>query len=144
MPQTVKQALSAASFYSDNQLYTFARLPAAAIMAAAGVVAEIGEPFCALLVDKDEVTLMIPMEAWDDFVKRLPGHTLSPQRYRLITIDVTLEPDLVGFMAHISRALAEAGVSILPFAAYTRDHLFVAEENFNTAIATLEKLKANS
>jgi hypothetical protein len=144
MPQTVKLALSAASFYSDGQPYAFARLPAAAIMAAAGVVAEIGEPFCTLIIDKDEVTLMIPAEAWDDFAKRLPGSTLSPQRYRLITIDVALEPDLVGFMAHISQALAEAGVSILPFAAYTRDHLFVTEENFNLAITTLEKLRANS
>jgi hypothetical protein len=144
MPQTVKQALNAASFYSDSQPYAFARLPSTAITAAAGVVAEIGEPFCALLVDKDEVTLMIPAEAWDDFAKRLPGSTLSSQRYRLITIDVALEPDLIGFMAHISRALADAGVSILPFAAYTRDHLFVPEENFSLAMTTLEKLKVNS
>jgi hypothetical protein len=144
MPQTVKQALSEATFYSDGQPYTFARLPPAAIMAAAGVVAEIGEPFCALLVDKDEVTLMIPAEAWDDFSRRLPGHTLASQHYRLITIDVPLDPNLVGFMAYISQALADAGISILPFAAYTRDHLFVAEEHFNGAIAALEKLKVNS
>jgi uncharacterized protein len=144
MPQTVQQALNAASFYSDSQPYAFVRLPAAAIMAAAGVVAEISEPFCALLVDKDEVTLMIPAEAWDDFAKRLPGSTLSPQRYRLITIDVALDPDLIGFMAHVIRALADAGISILPLAAYTRDHLFVTEENFELAIATLEKLKSKS
>jgi hypothetical protein len=144
MPQTVKQALNAASFYSDSQPYAFARLPSTAITAAAGVVAEIGEPFCALLVDKDEVTLLIPAEAWDDFAKRLPGSALSSQRYRLITIDVALEPDLIGFIAHISRALADAGVSILPFAAYTRDHLFVPEENFSLAMTTLEKLKVNS
>lgn len=144
MAQTVSQALKAASFCSDGHPYAFAKLPPAAIMAAAGIVAEIGEPFCALLADKDEVTLMIPAEAWDDFAKRLPGHTLSSQRYRLITIDAALEPDLIGFMAHISRALADAGVSILPFAAYTRDHLFVAEDNFDLAIATLEKLKMKS
>ena len=141
MVQTVQQALDSATFYSDSQDYLFVQLPASAMTAAAGVVAEIGEPFCALLIDKDEISLMLPSEAWADFEKRLPGASISRQTYRLITMDVVLEPDLIGFIAHISQALANSGISILPFAAFSRDHLFVPAGQVETAIALLKSLQ---
>jgi hypothetical protein len=142
MTRTVEQILSQAAFYSDNQDYVLLGLPAAAVTAAAGVIAEIGEPFSALLVDKDEVTLLIPAEALPDFAPRLPGHEAAAEPYRLITIDIALEPDLTGFMAVISAALAKAGVPILPFAAYTRDHIVVPAAHFDAALSALERLKA--
>lgn len=141
MTQTVDSALAAAAFYTDDQPYVLLRLPRGAITAAAGIVAEIGEPFCALLIDKDEVTLLIPAEAADDFAPRLPGADRAATAYRLITLDVILEPDLIGFMAHISAALAAAGVSILPFAAASRDHLIVPASQFDAAWAALHALK---
>lgn len=142
MPQTVQQALSAAKLYTDDQLYRLIKLPAQAVTAAAGVLAEIGEPFAALLVDKDEVTLVLTADDLEDFGRRLPGHTASATAYRLITFDVELEPTLVGFMAQVSAALASVGVSILPFAAFSRDHLLVPSEQFSTAWDALKKLQA--
>lgn len=142
MAQTVEQALSQVNLISDSSEYALVKLPPKAITAAAGVVAAIGEPFCALIADKDEVSLLIPAEAVPDFVSRLPGHTLAEKRYRLITLDVALDLSLVGFMAAISRALAEAGVSILPYAAYSRDHLLVPADQFELAIRTLQQLKS--
>ena len=142
MTPTVKQILRQATLYSDAQSYTFVKLPPGAITAAAGLVASIGEPFCALLVDKDEVSLMIPADAWDDFKQRFTASVIAANRYRLVTLDVILEADLVGFMAYLSDALAQAGVSILPFAAYSRDHLFVQEDQYDLALAALEKLRS--
>ncbi len=144
MPQTIDQALGAASFYSDNRSYSFVRLSVTEFAAAAGMVAHIGEPFCALLVDKDEVSLLLPADTWERFSNRIPESTVSAESYRLITIDVELEPNLVGFMAHVSRAMADADITILPFAAYTRDHLFVPEGRFDIAIAALENLRSKS
>jgi hypothetical protein len=66
---------------------------------------------------------------------------VSQARYRLITLDVVLEPQLTGFMARIASALAEAGVTIMPFAAYQRDHLLVPTQQFDTAMNTLKKLQ---
>src|SRR5262245_13867899 len=103
MSLTVQQALAAAKLYSDGQDYVLVKLPSAAIMAAAGVVAEISEPFCALVVDKDEVSLVIQADAWEDFAPRLPGYTLAGKHYRFITFDVELELSLVGFMAQVSQ-----------------------------------------
>lgn len=142
MSQSIREILADATLYSDQQLYSLVKLPSSAVMAAAGVVAEIGEPFTALLVDKDEVTLLIPQEVFSDFAHRLPGYETNHINYQLITFDVVLKPDLVGFMAAISTALAEVRISILPFAAYSRDHLFVAETDFAKAIETLRRLQS--
>ncbi|NWF68749.1 MAG: ACT domain-containing protein [Chloroflexi bacterium] len=144
MPQTVEQALAQARSYTDGIDYLYIRLPPQAITAAAGVLAEIGQPFAALIVDKDEVSLLIPEEALADFARRLPGYTASAERYRLITLDVVLEPTLVGFMARISAALAAAQISILPLAAFSRDHILVPKEQHALAIAALEKLRSAS
>jgi hypothetical protein len=40
---------------------------------------------------------------------------------------------LIGFMALVSRFLAEAGVSILALSAFERDHILVPAAQFQTA-----------
>lgn len=142
MSQTVEQALSQTKLYTDQVDYALVRLPAAAITPAAGIVAEIGEPFSALIVDKDEVTIIIPQEALEDFAKRLIAAKVAEKTYRLITFDIELDLTLVGFMARVSAALAHAGVSILPLAAFTRDHILVPADQIDTALAALESLKS--
>ena len=131
------QAFTQATLYSDQQPYNMLHLPAAAITAAAGVVAEIGQPFCALIADKDEVTLIAPQEMLAFFIERLVDHR-SGGEYRLITFDLPLAPDLIGFMALVSRILTEAGVSILPLAAFERDHILVSAADFDKAWSALQ------
>jgi hypothetical protein len=143
MPQTVEQALQAAQLYTDEIEYRLVHLPPRAIMVAAGVIAEIGEPFAALLVDKDEVTLVIPADAVEVYERRLREHRLSDTTYRLITFDLELEPTLTGFMARIAAALAAAQIPILPFAAFSRDHLLVPTAQFEAAWAALKTLQNN-
>lgn len=139
--QTVQDALTNAQFYSDDALYRFIRLPARGITAAAGVVAEVGEAFMVFIADKDEVTLMLDDEAYQEYGHRLLGHEAAETLYRLMTIDVALEPTLVGFMAHVSAALAKESIPIFPYAAYTRDHVFVPVDKFELALKTLQQLK---
>lgn len=144
MPQTLEEALQNAVLYSDDYIYRFVKLPVNAITAAAGVIAQAGNPFSALLLDKDEVTLMIEDEDFHEFKKRLLDHEVSEVRYRLITFDIELEPTLIGFMAQVSTALASQNISLMPFAAYSRDHIFVNEDDFDRAITILENLKTSS
>ncbi len=143
MPQNPQDIMKSAQLYSDDQDYTLIKMFPSAIMLAAGIVAEIGEPFCALIADKDEVSLIIPKEAVADFSNRLRGSTLATEDYRLITIDTVLEPDVVGLMALVSGALAAANVPILPLAAYSRDHLLVPASAFERAVQALAQLKAS-
>jgi hypothetical protein len=141
MPQTADDALRAMRPISDGQEYAMIGLPAKAIMAAAGVLAELGEPFAALVADAGEVTLVLPATALDAFARRLPEARVAETRYRLITLDVALEPTLVGFMARVATALAAAGIPILPLAAYSRDHLLVPAAQLDAAFAALERLR---
>ena len=138
---SVEQALSQAKLTSDGATYSIIKLPARAITAAAGVIAEAGEPFAALIVDQYEVSILINSELVEEFARRLPGFVAAETTYKLITFDVILDFDLVGFMAKISRVLADANISILTFAAYSRDHIMVPETQFALAMETLENLQ---
>jgi uncharacterized protein len=140
--QTVDEALQEATLVSDEQVYQIIRLPATAITAAAGVLAEIGEPFGALIADKDEVTLIIPADVLSSFTRRLPDYQPSAAQYRLITFKAVLEPTMIGFMARVSGALADAGVPIFPYAAYTTDHILVPADKFDAAMAALNRLRS--
>lgn len=141
MSQTVQQALAAAQFYTDGQEYALVRLHPRATTAAAGVIAELGGPFATLIIDKDEITLILPTFALEELGERLRDHHVAAQTYRLLTLDVELDSNLTGFMAAISRALSDAGVSLLPCAAYSRDHLLVPAHQFDAALDALQKLK---
>lgn len=144
MIQTVDDVLRSANLYSDGLLYRLVKLPPSAITLAAGIVAEIGQPFCALVADKDEVTLLMPDKARADFRARLRQAAASEQAYRLITLDLPLEPDLVGLIARLAAALAAVDIPILAFAACSRDHLLVPAEDFDKAMRALSDLHKES
>lgn len=144
MIRTTREALQQTTLAGDDELYRLVRFPAGAVTVAAGIVAEVGSPFCAMLVDRYEVTLIVPEDAVEEFASRLQGTTMESARYRLITFDVVLPPDLVGFMAAVSAAVARAGVSILPFGAYSRDHILVRASQYDDAIAALKSLIENA
>lgn len=135
-------AFSEAKLYTDGVLYTLIHLPAGAIMAAAGVLAEIGTPFCTLIADKDEVTLVLPSVEWEMFSHRLPDARPADQ-FRLITFDLPLDHGLVGFMALVSRLLAESGVPIMAFSAFERDHILVAAAQFDRAWQVLQNAQTH-
>ena len=140
MSQSVDEVLRSASLYSDGQPYRLLKLPPNAITLAAGLVAEIGNPCCVLIADKDEVTLMIPEDAQEAFGGRLRGASVSDEAYRLITLEAVLAPDLVGLLSRIAQALAAAGIPILTYAAFSRDHIFVQEDKFDRAMLALQTL----
>lgn len=141
MSLSAKEVLSQTPLYTDDVLYTLIQLPASAIWAGAGVLADLGEAFCALIADKDEVSLVMPTEAWqEEYAKRLPAAEHHGE-FRLITFDSVLEFSLIGFMALVATILAEAGVSIIPLGAFSRDHVLVPADSFEKAWATLQAAK---
>lgn len=60
--------------------------------------------------------------------------------WRIITFDMLLPMDLVGFIAKISSAIAEEQVNILYISSYSTDHLLVQEKDLEKALAKLRKL----
>jgi len=61
---------------------------------------------------------------------------------RLITLTVHSSLDAIGFVAAVTSALATADISVNPVSAYHHDHLLVAADRADDALAVLERLSA--
>ena len=60
--------------------------------------------------------------------------------WKIITFDLILPFDLVGFLAGVSGALAKAGISICALSSYSTDHIMVKSRDLEKALATWNKL----
>jgi uncharacterized protein len=92
--------------------------------------------FCQLVVEPDVLTLVVAENEWRTISHAFP-HARLQRPYRLISCDLDLPADLVGFMAAVSRALADAGVPMLAVCGYSKDHVLVREEHLEAAIQAL-------
>jgi hypothetical protein len=140
----IRDALSRATFRADGECYILIGLPPDSIAVAAGVIAAINAPFVVMIADGDEVSLLISTMALERFGERLGEYVAGDELYALITVDAVLEPALVGFIAHLGGALAEAGIPIFPYAAYSRDHIVVPASRLGDAMSVLERLKGEA
>ena len=59
---------------------------------------------------------------------------------RMITLDIHSSLEAVGFMAVISKALAEKGIGCNPVSGFFHDHCFVPVERGEEAVAVLRGL----
>ena len=62
------------------------------------------------------------------------------RNFRLLTFEAELPFDLVGFMARVSAALAEKGISILVFSSYSTDHVLVRDRDLDQALNALREI----
>lgn len=135
---TLGEVFARTNLYTDGVLYAIVHLPHANLSSALATLSAGADPFTAVLIDKDEVTLVLPSDRASDLP---PDHAneISPGR-RLITFDVVLEHDLIGFMATVSTELAGDGISIFALSAYERDHILVRQAQFPAAWSRLSAL----
>ncbi|MBN2390311.1 MAG: ACT domain-containing protein [Anaerolineae bacterium] len=88
--------------------------------------------FWACIRDKDEMTLVLPQESVAQFPSFVTILDISPP-YRLITFDIPLDWGVIGYLAALTSTLADAGISLFALSAFSRDHIFVAETDFERA-----------
>jgi hypothetical protein len=142
MPPGLLHVLSQTRLYTDEREYVSLSVSLDDSYEGMALVTEASGPFLAAVVDKDELTLVLPMEVWETLRENLPGVQETPG-YRLITFDLPLELGLIGYLAILTNVLAEAGVSLLAFSAYQRDHLLVPEADFDRAWTALTEFLAS-
>lgn len=89
-----------------------------------------------IFMDKYEVTLLLDDE---DFANIKPGigEANVETGFRMLTFETVLDFDVVGFMAAVSRILADAGVPIFPISAFSRDHLLIKQNDLAKALKAL-------
>lgn len=133
-----KQALQQAVLYTDDIVYTMVRVSRSAASRAITVFAEHATPFMSCMIDKDEISLVMPLSTWEQTQNRL-SNAKQEGAFRLITFDIALDFSLVGFMALVAQRLADAQVSLMALSAFSRDHIFVPADQFALAWTVLQQ-----
>ena len=89
----------------------------------------------AVIQDKDEITVVIDQtKVKDEDVIEID------KDWKIITFDMVLPFELVGFLAKVSEVLAEESISIFAISAYSRDHILIKEKDVEKALKKLEGL----
>jgi len=89
----------------------------------------------AVIQDKNEITVIFE----ESKIGENKSNIIEVENgYKIITFDMVLPFGLVGFLAKISRALAEANISIFAISAFSTDHILVKQ---NDLLKTIEKLQ---
>src|SRR5690348_15503502 len=80
----------------------------------------VDEPFLQCIAEPEMFTLVLPESTWREIQAAFP-HALVQHPFRVISFDLDLPPDLVGFLDKVTDALAHAGISMLAVCSYARD-----------------------
>jgi len=86
--------------------------------------------------DKWEVTLLLD-EVDFKTIRYAIREAKTRGNFRLLSFDIELDFDTVGFLAQVSKILAEANISIVALSAFSRDHLLIKQEDLPKALKVL-------
>lgn len=89
-----------------------------------------------LLRDTHETTLLIEEADWLT-MRHAARDARIETGFRLLTLDLELPWNVVGFLARVTELLASAGVSVGALSAFSRDHLLIKQEQLATALRVL-------
>ena len=106
-----------------------------ALLADASLSPRMTAPFM-IFKDAHEVTLIVDDQ---DLRNMRPGlaEAKIANGYRLLTFETVLDLSVVGFMAAVSRILANADVPILLISAFSRDHVLIRQSDLAAALKAL-------
>lgn len=89
-----------------------------------------------LLRDEHEVTLLLDETDW-----RAMRHAARDARveadFRLVTLDLELAWNVVGYLARVTAILSQAGISVGALSAFSRDHLLIKQDDLAKALRAL-------
>jgi hypothetical protein len=92
--------------------------------------------------DRFEITLLLD-EIDFGTIRHAVREGKTESGFRLLTFDIELDFSIVGFMAEISRILAEAKISLIPVSAFSRDHLLIKQSDLSNALKALRGFVAD-
>ena len=96
-------------------------------------------PPAQLVRETDETTMLVRAEEAARVLARHPSARVE-RDLAWIRFEAPMGWEVVGFLARVTGALAEAGVPIGAVCAYSRDHLFVARKHLATTERVLDRM----
>src|SRR5665648_629780 len=87
------------------------------------------------IIDKNETTVIIEQSKYDedDIIE-------IEKDWKILTFDMVLPFGLVGFLAKVSKVLADEKIPIFAISAYSTDHILVKEKDLARAEEKLKEL----
>jgi len=87
------------------------------------------------IIDKNETTVIIEQSKYnaEDIIE-------IEKDWKILTFDMILPFGLVGFLAKISKVLADENISIFVVSAYSTDHILIKEKDLTRAEEKLKEL----
>jgi hypothetical protein len=86
--------------------------------------------------DKWEVTMLID-EIDFKTIRHAIRNAKTEGNFRLLSFDIELGFETVGFLAEVTKILAEANVSIIAVSAFSRDHLLIKQTDLPKTLKVL-------
>ncbi len=93
--------------------------------------------------DKWVVTLMLD-EIDFGTIRHAVREAKTEGNFRLLSFDIELDFNVVGFLADVARILAEAKIPIVALSAFSRDHLLIKQQDLSKALKFLGRYAADS
>lgn len=89
-----------------------------------------------LLRDAMEVTLLLDETDWQT-MRHAARDARVEGGFRLLTLDIELGWEVVGYLARVTTILAEAGIPVGALSAFSRDHLLIKQDDLGKALRVL-------
>jgi len=87
------------------------------------------------IIDKNETTVIIEQSKYND------EDVIEVEKdWKILTFDMVLPFGLVGFLAKVSKVLADENITIFAVSAYSTDHILVKEKDLARAEEKLKEL----
>lgn len=89
-----------------------------------------------ILRDDKEVTLLMQEEDWQQ-VRHAVRDAKVERDFRLLTFDLELSWNVVGYLARVTEILAAAEIPVGALSSFSRDHLLVKQQDMGKALRVL-------
>jgi len=89
----------------------------------------------ASIIDKNEITVIVDQSKYDK------KNVIEIEKdWKILTFDMVLPFELVGFLAKISKVLTDEKIPIFAISAYSTDHILVKKKDLKRAKEKLKEL----
>jgi len=89
-----------------------------------------------IFYDGKEVTLLLDDTDFET-IRHAVRDIEVEKSFRLLTFDIELGFDVVGFIALVTKILADTNISVVTLSAFSRDHLLIKQNDLGDALKAL-------
>lgn len=88
--------------------------------------------------DGREVTLLLEEDDWQR-IRHIVRDAKMERAFRLVTLDIELPWNVIGYLARVTEILAAAGIPVGAVSSFSRDHLLIKQDDLGKALRVLSE-----